>query len=38
MKNILYGAGAILTIGYFQIATIAWMAGFDSMAQFITTL
>lgn len=38
MKNIFYGMGAVFTIGYTQLMIFAWMAGYDSMAQFFTSL
>lgn len=38
MKNFIAGVGTAAAYIYFQMAAIAWMAGYDSLMQFVTNI
>ena len=35
MKNFIAGFAAAFIFIYFEFATVAWLAGYDSLAQFV---
>lgn len=38
MKNIVRVTAAVVTFTYFELCTVSWLAGYDSLMQFVSTI